>query len=203
MPVKIYFSSVWVRLSIFPIIQYVGLYVFSLPISLVMIVKIYILCLIIIIKSEVWTITHCLGLGHETMVSAVCRSIFLWFLTQDIMVNGMFSPIFVPNMTALIETVWQQPITRTKADNLPFTITYHIRWFRKVCSVHWYLHHNWIYNVMKLYPCTEDWIYFTPEIPANRIRKENTVWGFTYMILKSNFTQLVDTTCFVKDENSI
>ena len=77
----IYLSSVWVRLSIFSqlsIIQYVGLCVFSLPISLVMIDKIYILCLIIIVKSEVWTITHCLGLGHETMVCAVCLSIFLW-----------------------------------------------------------------------------------------------------------------------------
>ena len=60
------------------IIQYVGLYVFSLPITVVMIEIIYILCLIIIIKSEVWTITHCLGLGHETMVSAVYLSIFLW-----------------------------------------------------------------------------------------------------------------------------
>ena len=30
-----------------------------------------------IIKSEVWTITHCLGLGHETMVCALCLSIFL------------------------------------------------------------------------------------------------------------------------------
>ena len=38
---------------------------------------IYIPCLIIIIKSEVWTITHCLVLGHETMVSTVCLSIFL------------------------------------------------------------------------------------------------------------------------------
>ena len=37
----------------------------------------YILCLIIIIKSEEWTIIHCLGLGHETMLSAVCLSIFL------------------------------------------------------------------------------------------------------------------------------
>ena len=36
----------------------------------------YTLCLIII-KSEVWTIIHCLGLGHETMVCAVCLSIFL------------------------------------------------------------------------------------------------------------------------------
>ena len=49
-----------------------------------MIERMYILCLIIIIiiiiiKSKVWTITHCLGLGHETMVCAVCLSIFLAF----------------------------------------------------------------------------------------------------------------------------
>ena len=65
MPGIYMFSSVWVRLSIFSplsVILYVGLYVFSLPISLVMIEKIYIHCLIIIINSEVWTITHCLGL---------------------------------------------------------------------------------------------------------------------------------------------
>ena len=81
MPVRYVLSSVWVRLSIlYPlsIILYVGLYVFSLPISHVMIERIYILCLIITIKSEVWTITHCLGLGLETMVSAVCLSIFLY-----------------------------------------------------------------------------------------------------------------------------
>ena len=41
-----------------------------------MIERIYILSIIVIIKSEVWTITHCLGLGHETMVCAVCLSIF-------------------------------------------------------------------------------------------------------------------------------
>ena len=79
-PVRYILSSVWVRLSIFSplsIIQHMGLCVFSLPIPLVMIERIYILCLIIIIKSEVWTITHCLGLGHETMVCAVCLSIFL------------------------------------------------------------------------------------------------------------------------------
>ena len=80
MPVRYILPRVWVRLSIFSllsIIQYVGLYVFRSPISLVMIERIYILCLIIIIKSEVWTITHCLRLGHETLVSAVCLSIFL------------------------------------------------------------------------------------------------------------------------------
>ena len=30
------------------------------------------------LTMEVWTITYCLGLGHETMVCAVCLSIFLW-----------------------------------------------------------------------------------------------------------------------------
>ena len=45
-----------------------------------MIERMYILCVIIIIKSKVWTITvyYCLGLGHETMVCAVCLSIFLY-----------------------------------------------------------------------------------------------------------------------------
>ena len=75
-------SSLWVRISIFSqlsVIQYVGLCVSSLPIPLMMIEKMYILCLIIIIKSEVWIIIHCLGLGHETMVCAVCLSILLWY----------------------------------------------------------------------------------------------------------------------------
>ena len=37
-----------------------------------------VLYLIIIIKSEVWSICHCLGLGHEIMVCTVCFFIFLW-----------------------------------------------------------------------------------------------------------------------------
>ena len=59
MSVRYIMSSVWVRLSIFSplsIIQYMGLYAISLPISL-------------------------LGLGHETVVSAACLSIFLWYRT--------------------------------------------------------------------------------------------------------------------------
>ena len=61
MPVRYNLSTVWVRLSIFSQlsnIHYMGLCLFSLPISFVMIERIYILCLIIIIKSEVWTITQ-------------------------------------------------------------------------------------------------------------------------------------------------
>ena len=56
-----------------------GAVCFQFTHSLVTIRRIYILCLIII-KSEVWTITHCLGLGRETMVCAVCHFVFLWTL---------------------------------------------------------------------------------------------------------------------------
>ena len=81
MPVRYILSSVWVRLSIFSplsIMQYVGLYGFSLPISLVMIERIYILCLIIIIKSEVWTITHCLGLCVRWMSFYILSFFWIW-----------------------------------------------------------------------------------------------------------------------------
>ena len=80
MPIRYILSSVWKRLSIFSqlsIIQYMGLCVFILPISLVMINIVHILCLIIIIKLKVWTNIHCLGLGHEIMVCAVCLSILI------------------------------------------------------------------------------------------------------------------------------
>ena len=52
-----------------------------------MIERMYILCLIIIIKSEVWTITHCIGLGHETMVSAACLFMFLLIISVYFCIN--------------------------------------------------------------------------------------------------------------------
>ena len=55
-----------------------------------MIEMMHILCLIIIIKSEVWTITHCSGLGPETMVCAVCLSIFLWICDMAGLLRGTF-----------------------------------------------------------------------------------------------------------------
>ena len=58
------------------VMQYMGLCVFSLPLSLVMIVKVCVLHVIIIIKSQVWTICHCLGLGHETIICALCLSMY-------------------------------------------------------------------------------------------------------------------------------
>ena len=66
--------------------------------------RIYIRCLINIIKSEVRTITHCLGLGHETMVCAVCLSIFLWIcdmaeLLRWTFVSWWYLPRIWPSVT--------------------------------------------------------------------------------------------------------
>ena len=67
-------------LSIPNLMHYTELFVFSLSISRVKIVRICVLLFhSIIIKSEVRTINHCLGLGHETMVCAVCLACSYWF----------------------------------------------------------------------------------------------------------------------------
>ena len=85
MPVRYILSSVWVRLSIFsPLciiqIKYVICMwgcMFSVYPFLLWWLKEYIYFVFLSSpKSEIWTITHCLGLGHETMVSTVCLSIF-------------------------------------------------------------------------------------------------------------------------------
>ena len=55
-----------------------------------MIERIYKLCLTIVIKSEVWTISHCSGLGHETMVCAICLYIFLWICDMAWLLRGTF-----------------------------------------------------------------------------------------------------------------
>ena len=52
--------------------------VFRLPTNLMMIARICVFYLTLIIKSEVWPVCHRLGVGYETMVCAVCISIFLW-----------------------------------------------------------------------------------------------------------------------------
>ena len=49
----------------------------SLPISLTMIVIIRVLYLVIIIKSKVWPICHCIELVRETMACAACLFTFL------------------------------------------------------------------------------------------------------------------------------
>ena len=90
--------------------------------------NIYLLFLIIIIiKSEVWTITHCLGLGHETLAWAVCPSIFL--LTDVTDVKSIFCELTPgkwhrPSFTTSQLRFWwyccrHQAITWTTGDENP------------------------------------------------------------------------------------
>ena len=60
-------------------IQYVGFYVFSLPITLAM-MREYIYIILSYYHHQIGSISHypLFKLGHETMVCAVCRSIFLY-----------------------------------------------------------------------------------------------------------------------------
>ena len=84
-------SSVCLRLSKFSqlsFMQYMELCVFSLSIYLMTIVRIHVLYLIIIVKLKLWPISHCLGLGHETIVYAVCLSIFLAMILPSL--SGIF-----------------------------------------------------------------------------------------------------------------
>ena len=89
----------WVLLSVCPILgqfsqlsvmQYMGLCVFSLPIYLMMIVRIRVLYLIIIMKTYVWCNSHCLGSGHEKWY-ALPRSCF------------MEKPQYIMNIVAVAE----------------------------------------------------------------------------------------------------
>ena len=105
MPVRYILLSVWVRLSIFSKLynMWAVCFVFTHFLSNDW-ENIYILCLIIIIKSEEWTLTHCLGLGHERMACAVCLSLFLWIcdmagLLRRTFVSWWYLPWIWPPVT--------------------------------------------------------------------------------------------------------
>ena len=78
-------SSKFCQLSF---MQYMGRCIFSLHIYLVVIVRICIIYLFVIIKSEVWPICRCLQLGHETLVCAVCLLILLWICHMAGLLRG-------------------------------------------------------------------------------------------------------------------
>ena len=65
------------KFSQFSLMQFMGLCVLILPVYLMTVVRIRVLYYFINIRSEVWPICHALGLGHETMVCALYRSILL------------------------------------------------------------------------------------------------------------------------------
>ena len=73
------FSSVCLRVGLFSQLYPCNIWVcvYSACPYLMMVLRIPALDRIMIIKSEVWPICHCLGLDNVTMACAVCLSIFL------------------------------------------------------------------------------------------------------------------------------
>ena len=105
--------------------------------------------LIIIIKSEIWPITHCLGFSHETMVCAVCTSLFLlmcgmsWLLRESFM-SWWFLLRILTSVTCI------QYITRTRYPTDEWRLVqnvFSIIFFRGRVSDMWYHHMLSIHNV--------------------------------------------------------
>ena len=95
----------------------------------------YTLCLIIIIKSEVWTIIHCLGLGHETMLCAVCLSIFL--SNANTWKKSAYKRLkfcIMLNYMTLFKNSWKQLMP--------------LKALRNIVLGRWWLHPNTIYYLM-------------------------------------------------------
>ena len=115
-----------VQFSQLSLMQYMGLCVFSLPIPHMIIVEIPVLDLSIIIKSDVWSICHCLWLGHETMLCAVCLSMFFmrvqtvvseihvqfaYASLSQIIRKSMCKSVINANMDILIVLTWIYNLT--------------------------------------------------------------------------------------------
>ena len=120
--------------------QYMGTLVFSFCISLMMVVIICVLYLVIIIKSEVWPICHCLQFGHETMVCAVCLCIFLWICDMTGLLWGAFvSWWFLPQIWFLVTDRQYCYIARYPTDD-------------------WHLANMFSYIYFSVVVCLEVWI---------------------------------------------
>ena len=98
-----------------------------------------VLYLIIIIKPEVYIINHCLGLGHETMVCALCLTMF--FFLKALVVCAVTAAIFVdfrlkkPNVFSqhIGKKNWLSEFCRTNPPVLKcisiFCVNYFLRYY--------------------------------------------------------------------------
>ena len=132
-----------------------------------------VLYLIIIIKPEVWIINHCLGLGHETMVCAVCLTMFL--LDFFLVYQADVSIFYTSNLYW-----WGQgwPV-----DGLPFPDTgcpvpdvsiYYMSNINELPDgilFHWFC------------KCTPPWMFLPLDIPSE-YRPEHVTFGLLCVIFK-------------------
>ena len=125
-----------------------GLYVFGVPISLVMIVRIRVLHLVIT-KSEVWPICNCVGLGHEITLCVICPMFLCSFLllafvrtrvlmSQSRLNNGATMEADILTFTGILT-----PEAASVTSCFPFDITIRLSWFPLLCLHYIPLYHRW------------------------------------------------------------
>ena len=140
MPIRYILSSMWVRYEAYflsyPLYNIWGC-VFSVYPFLLWWLRENTLCLIIIIESEVWTIIHCVGLGHETMVCAVCLSIFLWIRDMAILLRETFvSWWYLPRIRPSVTDMQHYYHARYPTDDWHLAIMFSLVYFSvEVCLV--------------------------------------------------------------------
>ena len=95
---------------------------------------------IAIIKSEVWPICHCLELGHETKVCAVCLFIFFWmFLLRELLINHvkiLHTASNIRNPIRIIIGVIKYSMQIVMQDDNYLIVHYHqLRWlYENLCN---------------------------------------------------------------------
>ena len=118
-------SSVCLRLSQFTqssFMLHMGLWLFSFPISLMVIVKAHVLYHVVIIKSEVWPICLCLGTSHETIVCAIYVLTYIPFVYHRASISHTYHNM---DINALYDYM----------ENSQFCLTFHFCIF-KIWNLH-------------------------------------------------------------------
>ena len=97
-----------------PLYNILGCVFYSSPLSLVMVDRIYILCLVIIIKWEVWTTIHCFGLG-ETMKQWYALYVSLYSYHKIMVITGSgdgLAPVWCQASTRTNDIWWSKRLGR-------------------------------------------------------------------------------------------
>ena len=119
--VRYILSGVCLRFSQPSFMQCMGLCALSLPIYLMMSVRMCVLYLIISTKWEEWLIYYCLGLGHETRDCAVCLSISVnvpcGFISMNLC-NTSWTLNFVPPMLPWWLYIIESKMIRSKRNEI-------------------------------------------------------------------------------------
>ena len=138
-------NDIWSLCEILDLICIIwGCTFYNWPTLVLMNERIYVLHLIVIIKSEVsaFPIDHCLGIGHETMVCAACFYIFLWNCDMiGLLRETNVLVAFAPNLVLCHWHVALLSFARNPTDEWHLAAIFSLRYFSVVVCLRRLYHH--------------------------------------------------------------